>query len=104
MWEFLFQCTESGLDLSRDIQVADGQEDHVGEGVQAAKAAGAILDHADDAVETFGGRIGQASVYERQDTGLVSAKGMDEAAQRFEAAPQGRGGPALEEGLGGMGG
>ena len=52
-------CTESRWDLSRDIDVTDGQIDEVDEGLDGTESAGAVLDDADDAIEAFGGRIGQ---------------------------------------------
>ena len=45
------QCAETDGDLRRDIHISDGEEDHVGEGVESAEAAGAILDDLDDAVD-----------------------------------------------------
>ena len=55
-------CTESGRDLRRDIEVSDAQVNEVGKGIQSFKSTGAILDHADNAVEAFGGGVGQVRV------------------------------------------
>ena len=51
---------ELGIDLSRDIDVADGQIDEVDECVDGTESAGAILDHADDAIESLSGCVGQS--------------------------------------------
>lgn len=49
---------ERGWNLFGDVHVADGEENEVGKGFQRAKAAGAILDHSDEAIDAFTSGIG----------------------------------------------
>ena len=92
--------TESGRNLRRDIEVSDAQVDEVGKGVQRFKSTGAVFEHAHDAVEAFGGGVGQVRTDEGGDAGGVLSHGADEPAQGFQAALQGCGRPLLEEALG----
>ena len=92
--------TESGRDLGRDIEVSDAQVDEVCKGIQSFKPAGSILDHADNAVEPFGGGVGQVRIDEGGDTGSVLSHRIDKPAQGLQAAAQGRGRPLLEEAFG----
>lgn len=50
--------TKSCGDLSRDIDVTDGQVDEIDERLDIPESTGAILDDADDTVEAFCGRVG----------------------------------------------
>ena len=43
--------------MGRDIEVTDGEKDHVGKGVEVAESTGSILDDFDDSVEAFGDGI-----------------------------------------------
>ena len=43
-------CTEAGRDLRRDIEVTDGEVDHVLERREVAEATGAVLHDLDDPV------------------------------------------------------
>ncbi len=94
-------CKESGRNLRRDIEVSDAQVDEVGKGIERFKSTGSILDHADDAIEPFGGGLGQVRIDEGRDPGGMLAHRIDEPAQGLQAAVQGRLRPLLEEAFGG---
>ena len=64
----LLECAESGGNLLRDIEVSNAEKDHVGKGVEGAESTGAILDDADDAVDAFGGGIGEVCLDEGDDS------------------------------------
>ena len=92
-------CTEFVGDLRRDIQVSDGEVDKVGEGLQVTKAAGAILDDFDNAVDAFGNGVGYTGFDERENSALVASCGGDEPTQGLQAATQGCGRPSIQEAL-----
>ena len=97
----LLECTEVGGNRRRDIEVSGAEEDHVGKGVEGAESAGAILDHADDAVDAFGDGVGEVSLDEGDDPVGVLAHRSRELFQGLQTAPQGGRGQILEEPLGG---
>src|SRR3990172_9414745 len=94
---------ESDGNLAGDIEVSDGEEDHVGVGVESAEAAGAVVDQARDAIEAFGDGVGEAGADEGEDAVEMVAKRVDELSQGWQAAAQGSARPAFEEALGGPG-
>ena len=81
--------TESGRDLRRDIEVSDAQVDEVCKGIQSFKSPGSILDHANNAIEPFGGGVGQVRIDEGGDTGRMLSQRIDQPAQGLQAAAQG---------------
>ena len=56
----LLKCTEFVRDLSRDIDVTDGQVDQVYERVHGSKSAGSVFHHADDSIDALGEGIGES--------------------------------------------
>ena len=76
--------------MRRNVEVADGQVDHVGEVVKVAISRRPVLDEFDDAVQALTHGIGQRAVDESQDVREVRPEGADERAQRGEATAQGR--------------
>ena len=54
------ECTEFVRDLSRDIDVADGQVNEVNERPHGTKSTGSVLHNADDSIDALGGGIGQS--------------------------------------------
>ena len=83
--------------MRRNIEVTNGQIDHVGEVIQVAISGRPILDDFDNTIQALTDRIGQVSVNEGQDVREVSAQCADELTQRGDPAPQGGGHPACEE-------
>ena len=83
--------------LRRDIEVADGQVDHVGEALEATITGSSILDDFDNTVEALADGVGKVSVDEGEDVIEVIAQGCDELAQRRDTAAQCGGDPAPEE-------
>ena len=67
--------------MCRNIEVADGQVDHVGEVVQVAISGSPILDDFDNSVEAFTDGICQVPVGEGNDVIEVISHGADELAQ-----------------------
>ena len=51
-------CTEFGGNLCRNIEVADGEENHVLERLQITKATGSVFNDFDNAVDTLTDRVG----------------------------------------------
>jgi hypothetical protein len=51
--------TKFARNLRTDIAGAHGQEDQIGESVQATKSRGAVLEGLDDTVDAFADGIGQ---------------------------------------------
>ena len=74
--------------MSKDIEIANGQEDQVSEAVQRPESGGAVLHDLDDPIEAFAYRIGQRSVDERDDVLEVLAQCGDEDPQRRNAASE----------------
>jgi len=72
--------------LRRDIEVADGQVDHVGEALEVAITGSSILDDFDNTVEAFADGVGEVSVDEGEDVIEVIAQGSDKLAQRRDTA------------------
>ena len=91
------ECTEFGWNLRRDIEVSGAEENHVGKGVKGAESAGAILDHADDAVEAFGDGVGEVCLDEGDDSLGVLAHRSRELFQGLQTAPHRGRRPVLEE-------
>lgn len=94
---------EPGRDLLRQIDVADSQVDHVGEGVEVPETAGAVLDDSDDAIDTFSDGIGCPGIDEGHHGLLMFSQGMDKLAHGRQSAEQSAFGPALQKALGGPG-
>ena len=67
--------------MRRDIEVADGEEDHVGEVVQVTISGGPVFNDFDDTVKTLTNGIGQVSVGKGDDVIEVISHGADELAQ-----------------------
>ena len=72
--------------LRRDIEVADGQVDHVGEALEVAITGRSILEDFNDTVDAFADGVGEVSVDEGQDVIEMIAQGRDELAQRRDAS------------------
>ena len=83
--------------MRRNIEVADDEVNDVGEGVEVAVSAGAVLDDFDDAVQSLGDGIGQIVLDEGQDVLEVRLEGADEGAQRGDAGAQRGGHPGAQE-------
>ena len=92
---------ESVGDVRRDIDVSDGEKDHVGKGVEVAESTGSVFDDSHDSVESFSDGIGEVCVDEGEDAVGMRAHGSDELFERLQTAPHGGGRPAVEEALGG---
>ena len=82
----LLECAKFGENLRRDIEVSNAEKDHVGKGVKGAESTGAILDHADDAVDAFGDGVGEMCLDEGDDSVGVLAYRSGEL---FLGAPDG---------------
>jgi len=89
--------------LLRQIDIADSQVDHVGEGVEVAETAGAVLDDPDDAIDTFSDGIGCPSIDEGHHGLLMFSQGVDELAHGRQSAEQSAFGPSFKKALGGPG-
>ena len=76
--------TESSRNLRSDIEVSDAQVDEVGKGFKRLESAGAVLDPAHDAVEAFGGGVGQVCPDEGGDAGGVLAHLVDGFVEGFD--------------------
>ena len=67
--------------MRRNIEVADGEENHVAEVVEVAVSGGAVFNDFDDTVKTLTNGIGQVSVGKGNDVIEVISHGADELAQ-----------------------
>jgi hypothetical protein len=67
--------------MRRDIEVADGQEDHVGEVVEVAVSGGAVFNDFNNTIKALANSIGQVSVGKGDDVIEVISHGADELAQ-----------------------
>ena len=54
------ECMEFFRNLSRDIDVPDGQVNQVNERLHRSESTGTVLHHADDSVDALGGGIGES--------------------------------------------
>lgn len=69
---------EPRWDLVRDVQVTDGQVDHIGECLQVFKTTGPVFDDFQDTVDALALGIGQTGFDKRQDVFLMLSEGADE--------------------------
>ena len=83
--------------MRRNIDVANGQVDHVGEVVQITISGCTILDDFDYTVQTLTNGISQVSVGERDDVIKVISHRTDKLTQGGDTATQGGGHPAFQE-------
>ena len=67
--------------MRRDIEVADGEEDHIGEVVEVAVSGGAVFNDFNDTVKALTDGIGQVPVGEGDDVIEVISHRADELAQ-----------------------
>ena len=74
--------------MRRNIEVANGQVDHVGEVVQITISGRSVLDDFDNTVQAFTYGIGQVSVGEGDDVIEVISQCTDELAQRGDTTTQ----------------
>ena len=95
------QCTEADGNLCRDIRISNGEENHVGKGVECAKSAGPVFDDFNDAVYAFSDCIGESRSYKGQYAVVVLPEGVDELTHRRQSASKGRCHPVSDEALGG---
>jgi len=90
--------------LRRNIDIANGQEDHIRKSFKRSKSTGQIFDQPNDSVQSFCFRIGQSALDKRQDSMDVFPQGMDKFPDRFKAAFQGGSRPIFQKPLCGPGG
>ena len=83
--------------MRRNIEVANGQVNHVGEVVQVTISGRSVLDDFDNTVQAFTDGVGQVSVGERDDVIEVISHRGDKLAQLGDTATQGGGHPAFQE-------
>jgi hypothetical protein len=69
--------------LSRDIDITNGQVDQVDKRIHGSKSAGTVLHDADDSIEALGGSAGESRVSEGQDRVDMLPDSADKLAQRF---------------------
>ena len=67
--------------MRRNIEVANGQKDHVGEVIQVAISGGPVFDDFDNTVKALTDGIGQVPVGESDDVIEVISYRTDELAQ-----------------------
>lgn len=67
--------------MSRNIDVAYGQVDHVSEVVQVTISGGTVLDDFDNTVQSFTDGVGQVSIGERDNIIEVISHRVDKLAQ-----------------------
>jgi len=94
------QCTKADGNLCRDIHISNGEENHVGKGVECTKSAGPVFDDFNDAVYAFSNRVCESRSDEGQNTVVVVPEGVDELAHGRQSASKGRGHPASYEPFG----
>ena len=68
--------------MRRNIEVANGQEDHVGDAVQIAISGGPVFNNFDNTIKALTDGIGQVPVGESDDVIEVISQCTDELAQR----------------------
>ena len=72
--------------MRRNIEVANGQVNHVGKVIQTAVSGGSIFDDFDDPVKTFADGVGQIPVDIGENVLEVVSQGSDKLTQRGNAA------------------
>ena len=95
------ECSQFAGALSKDVEVANGEEDHVGEAFETPESGSAILDNLDDPIDAFANCIGQRSLDECDDIVEMFAQRRDKGSQRGYAASECIRRPSFEESLGG---
>ncbi len=83
--------------MRRNIEVANGQEDHVGEVAEVTISGGPVFNDFDNTVKALTDGIGQVPVGEGDDVIEVISYRTDELAQRGNTTTQRGGYPAFEE-------
>jgi len=83
--------------MRRNIEIANGQVDHVSKALQVAISRSPVFDDFDNTVKAFTNGIGQVSVDKGKDVLEVISQCANKLAQRGNAASQGTGYPAFEE-------
>jgi hypothetical protein len=76
---------KSSRNLRRDIEVAEGWEDEIGEAFQSAEARSAVFDDVDDAVEAFAHGVCKTPLDEGEDVGTVLLERVDAGAETGNA-------------------
>ncbi len=67
--------------MSRDIEIANGQEYHVGEAIEVAVSRGPIFNDFDNSVKTFTDGIRQISIRESDNVIKVISQRTDKLSQ-----------------------
>ncbi len=83
--------------MRRNIEIANGQVDHVSKALQVAISGSPVFDNFDNTVKALANGIGQVSVDKGKDVLEVISQCADKLAQRGNAASQGTGYPMFEE-------
>ena len=68
--------------LSRDIDITNGQVDQVDKCIHGSKSAGTVLHDADDSTDALGSSIGESRVSEGKNTVGMLPDSADKLAQR----------------------
>ncbi len=79
--------------MRRNIEIANGQVDHVSKALQVAISGSPVFDNFDNTVKALANGIGQVSVDKGKDVLEVISQCADKLAQRGNAAWQGTGYP-----------
>ena len=72
--------------MRRNIEVANGQVNHVGKVIQTAISRGSVFDDFDDPVKAFADGVGQIPVDIGENVLEVVSQGSDKLTQRGNAA------------------
>ena len=95
------ECTEIFWGLCRQIEVADGEVNHVGECLQIPEATGPVLDDLDDPVQPLADGISQTGIDVGNDPVTVLFEGAHKGPDGFDSAFQSGCHPTLEKPFGG---
>ena len=86
--------------MRNNIDVAFGEENHVSEAGEISKTGGAIFDNLENTIDAFADSVGEGTLDEGNDIGVVGLQGSDKSTQGWKAAFQSGGHPFFEESLG----
>ena len=97
----LLKCSESGRDLSRDIDITNCEVDEVSESLNTSESTGSVFHNTYNPIKPFTYSVGEPiGLNEGDDVIGVFFDGANELADRLQSTLEGCGAPALQEALG----
>ncbi len=85
--------------MRNDIDIALGEENHVGKAVEISKTGGAVFDDLENTIDALADSVGQWALDEGNDIGVMNLQRTDKSAHGGKTAFQRRRHPLFKESL-----